>query len=99
MENVSQALESDTAMGTHHMAWGAQSGCPLNQDTVTVSLFAMGHQGPFMFISSLCYAYPICEYTNLNLAELLTVSLLLCGVPDSFHSSFLAQLWCLGLLR
>lgn len=54
MVNFSQALGSDTAMGTHHMAWDAQSGCPVNQDTVAVSQFAIGHQGPFVFASSLC---------------------------------------------
>lgn len=62
MENLSQALGSGTAMGTHPMAWDAQLWCPLNQDTVAVSLFAMGHQGPFVFTSSLSYAYPVYGY-------------------------------------
>lgn len=66
MQSLPQALGSDTAMVTHHMAWDAQSGCPLNQDTVAVSLFAMGPQGPSVFASGLCYAYPVCGYIILR---------------------------------
>lgn len=61
MENFSQALGSDTAMGTHHIVWDAQSGCTVNKDTVAVSWFARGHQGPFVFTSSLLWL-PVCGH-------------------------------------
>lgn len=61
MENFSQALGSDTAMGTHHIVWDAQSGCTVNKDTVAVSWFARGHQSPFVFISSLLWL-PVCGH-------------------------------------
>lgn len=63
MENFSQALGSDTAMGTHHIVWDAQSGCTVNKDTVAVSWFARGHQGPFVFTSSLLWL-PVCGHTT-----------------------------------